>query len=287
MRTVLYLFLFLLGYEAAAQSKITALAMECSSADGVMPAYKIEFSKSGLVYFEGEKNALFNGRIQGKLAAGEWLKLVEKYKKREFLKLPNSYALKGSEERILHFTLVVNGVRKRIQNAQEGPDYLMMLYNDINALLGKKIVWNKKTFVEKVSFVPPLVGEEQIPPQMGMDEVVAIPDNAQKVNEETLTFVEEMPEFPGGQSALVSFLSKNIQYPAMARENGIQGKVFCGFVVAQDGTVKDVKLVRGIGGGCDEEAIRVLRMMPRWKPGKQQGKAVQVRYQLPINFKLN
>ena len=98
--------------------------------------------------------------------------------------------------------------------------------------------------------------------------------------------VEEMPKFPGGEDALMDYVSKNVVYPKEAQEKGISGRVFVGFIVEKDGSVSDVKVLRGIGGGCDEEAVRVISGLPKWKPGKQEGKPVRVSYQMPINFKL-
>ena len=104
--------------------------------------------------------------------------------------------------------------------------------------------------------------------------------------QEIFQIVEEMPSYPGGDAKLMEFVAKNIKYPQIARETGIQGRVFVGFVVEPDGSVSNVKVLRGIGGGCDEEAMRVVKSMPKWKPGKQRGKAVRVSYMLPVNFKL-
>jgi periplasmic protein TonB len=101
------------------------------------------------------------------------------------------------------------------------------------------------------------------------------------------TVVESMPSFPGGEAARIQFLNDNIKYPQMARESGIQGRVFVTFVVERDGSVTDVKVLRGIGGGCDEEAVRVIQNMPKWEPGKQRGKPVRVQFNMPILFKLN
>lgn len=100
------------------------------------------------------------------------------------------------------------------------------------------------------------------------------------------TVVEEMPGFPGGEAKLFEYLQKNIKYPPVARENGIQGRVYVTFVVDKDGKIKDAKILRGIGGGCDEEALRVVRSMPEWKAGRQNGRSVQVQYNLPVNFTL-
>lgn len=103
-------------------------------------------------------------------------------------------------------------------------------------------------------------------------------------NDEIYQIVEEMPSFPGGEQKLLDFLSKNTHYPSEAREQGIHGRVFVGFVVEPDGSISNVKLLRGIGGGCDEEAVRAVQSLPKWNPGKQKGKSVRVSYMLPINF---
>jgi periplasmic protein TonB len=105
-------------------------------------------------------------------------------------------------------------------------------------------------------------------------------------DDQIFTIVEQQPEFPDGASAMFKWLGQNIKYPAIARENGIEGTVYVGFVVNTDGSIVDVTVKRGIGGGCNDEATRVVQSMPRWKPGKQQGRAVRVAYTLPIKFKL-
>ena len=99
--------------------------------------------------------------------------------------------------------------------------------------------------------------------------------------------VETMPSFRGGEQKLFEFLGNNLVYPKKAKEAGIEGQVFVEFYIERDGTVCDAKVLRGIGYGCDEEALRVIGLMPKWYPGKQRGKAVRVRYTLPINFKLS
>lgn len=104
--------------------------------------------------------------------------------------------------------------------------------------------------------------------------------------EEVFMVVEEMPEFPGGTAKLYEYLQNNLKYPMGARENDIQGKVFVNFVVEKDGSISNVKVLRGIGGGCDEEAVRVVQSLPKFNPGKQRGNPVRVQYTLPIVFKL-
>lgn len=106
--------------------------------------------------------------------------------------------------------------------------------------------------------------------------------------EETKIFevVEQMPSFPGGDAALMQFLSKNIKYPVVAEENGIQGRVIATFVVERDGSITDVKVVKSVDPSLDKEAIRVLKSMPKWIPGKQNGSAVRVKYTVPVTFRL-
>lgn len=106
------------------------------------------------------------------------------------------------------------------------------------------------------------------------------------VEEQIFTIVEEMPEFPGGEIEMRKYLGKAIKYPQMAQDAGISGTVFLTFEVDKDGKIKDVKVLRGIGGGCDEEAVRVVKAMPPWKPGKQRGKPVRVQFTLPVKFTL-
>ena len=120
--------------------------------------------------------------------------------------------------------------------------------------------------------------------------VIAAPVEAPVEEEEeevVFVVVESMPEFPGGQQALFKYLSENVKYPVIAQENGIQGRVICQFVVNKDGSIVDVEVVRSGGDpSLDKEAIRVIKSMPKWKPGKQRGKAVRVKYTVPVNFKL-
>lgn len=100
------------------------------------------------------------------------------------------------------------------------------------------------------------------------------------------TVVEQKPEFVGGNKALIQYLAKNIKYPKQAKKKGIQGRVFVSFIIEKDGSVSHAKILKGIGGGCDKEALKVVEQMPKWIPGKQSGENVRVAFTLPINFKL-
>lgn len=163
--------------------------------------------------------------------------------------------------------------------------------------------------IETVKFTPPVVvdreleEEEQPPPQEELSEtnvgqvtqegdenatelppsdpVVADPDEGK-----IFMAVEEPPSFPGGEAAMYRFLQENIKYPPVARENNITGRVFLTFIVNREGKISDIKILRDIGGGCGQEAVRVVGNMPSWKPGKQNGRPVNVQFNMPINFTL-
>ena len=100
------------------------------------------------------------------------------------------------------------------------------------------------------------------------------------------TVVEVMPKFPGGDAELLKFIAKNVKYPQESQDKGEQGRVICSFVVTKDGTLTNYKVLRGISPALDQEAVRVLQMMPRWTPGTQRGEPVAVKYTVPITFKL-
>ena len=115
------------------------------------------------------------------------------------------------------------------------------------------------------------------------DEIVEIGED----DEEFFMVVENMPEFPGGDLGLMKFIQKNVRYPAIAKEYNITGKVYVSFIVDKQGSVTNVKIVRGVDKILDAEALRVVSLLPKYKPGKQRGKAVRVMFTIPINFTLN
>jgi protein TonB len=157
-----------------------------------------------------------------------------------------------------------------------------------------------------IKFVPPKVVKEEVVEEVPTIEeikqnevaAVEVEGDAEVVFEEPVQavvedenkifmVVEQQPEFEGGYEAMMNFIRKNMRYPASARRMGIDGTVYVSFVVGKDGSIADVKVLRGISADCDKEAVRVVQMMPPWKPGKQNGKNVFVRFNLPIKFKLN
>lgn len=164
--------------------------------------------------------------------------------------------------------------------------------------------------VEMVKFIPPVIKDDAVEEepqklqeevketnvgtvdQEGEKDIVAPPTDvsgpAEPAAPEIFTIVEEQPEFPGGNAVMMKYLGSNIQYPAMAREAGISGKCFLKFVVNETGDVSNVEVVRGVPGcpDCDKEAVRVVKNMPKWKPGKMTGRAVKCYFTLPVNFKI-
>jgi protein TonB len=167
--------------------------------------------------------------------------------------------------------------------------------------------------IETVKFVPPVIKDDAVedeppPPQEKLtetnvgtttqegngDENIVVPEETgtgnviQEAAPEIFTVVEQMPEFPGGTAALMKFIQQNIQYPQVEKEAGISGKVFVKFVVQSDGKIGAVEILKGVAGGkgLEREAERVVKSMPAWTPGKQNGRSVNVWFNLPINFQL-
>ncbi len=115
--------------------------------------------------------------------------------------------------------------------------------------------------------------------------IICFSANAQ--SEEVFVKVDQMPEFPGGQVALVKYISKNLHYPAKAKKNKISGRVFVSFIINKEGQVIEPKILRGLSEECDEEALRIIKQMPKWKPGLKENKPVNVQFNMPLQFELN
>ncbi|MCR9016822.1 energy transducer TonB [Aquiflexum gelatinilyticum] len=111
-------------------------------------------------------------------------------------------------------------------------------------------------------------------------------NSAQGSSDEVFDMVDEFPQFPGGIEAWGNFMKDNLKYPASAKDKGIEGTVYITFIINKDGSVSDAEILRGIGGGCDEEALRVVKASPNWNPGKKDGKIVRSRMRLPVQYAL-
>lgn len=128
-----------------------------------------------------------------------------------------------------------------------------------------------------------------LPAGEGDNEITVVGYGEQKsadTSGQVFAIVEKMPQFPGGEKAINEFISKTLQYPVIAQENGIQGKVVCSFIINQDGSVTDAEVVSGVDPSLDREALRIVSAMPKWTPGTQRGKAVRVKYTMPVTFTL-
>ncbi|HEY5393424.1 MAG TPA: TonB family protein [Hanamia sp.] len=167
-----------------------------------------------------------------------------------------------------------NEQEKREEQAQEASDNAKRV-TDADSTNIKKHVDSFNPQQEKTK-VPDLNNS----PQAKNSEVKQVTDEDLHI----FTSVEQVPEFQGGLDAFGRFLGKNIRYPAVARENGTQGRVIISFVCERDGSLTDIKVARGIGDGCDQEAVRVMTASPKWQPGIQNGRPVRVAYSVPISF---
>lgn len=152
--------------------------------------------------------------------------------------------------------------------------------------MGYAVVEEDKKVTEVVTYIDGIaVGAEKKSTRRSNKQQSMV-DEEEVAEKEIFTVVETSPSFPGGDEARIRFLTNNIRYPQEARDAGISGTVYITFVVERDGSTSDVRVLRGIGGGCDEEAVRVIKMMPEWSPGKQRGKPVRVQFNMPIKFSL-
>lgn len=127
---------------------------------------------------------------------------------------------------------------------------------------------------------------DEIDPGVGIELNPVLSQRSPEPDEVPVNFAEQMPEFPGGMQSLLSFIAKTVRYPKLAQEVGTQGRVFVRFVVNTDGTIADAQVVRSVDKLLDAEALRVVRNMPKWRPGLQNGKPVRVNFTIPINFVL-
>lgn len=187
------------------------------------------------------------------------------------------YELETSEYKKLHLDLIEAEVIPISQQTPPPPPPPPMATTQI------QIVSNEEEIVVELEIEDLEIDDESYVENAAVVELTEA-EEEEIEEEEIFTIVEKMPVYPGGVEALFGYLAQNIEYPDMAKDAKIEGKVYITFVVNKEGGVADVKVLRGIGGGCDEEAIRVVKNMPKWDPGRQRGKAVKVQYNLPINF---
>lgn len=240
--------------------------MERTPCFGRCPWYNVYITKDGYIHYEGKRDAELLGVYEGQVPKKDVADMLKWLQKQNLPKEETSYPVTISDLSRMHLSFKNNGKHVALKNAQEGPSYFKDLGAYIDELL-QKATWNT---------VKP-----QVPDAPERSTVMPV-----EPKQETFSMVEQMPEFPGGQAAMMKFLSEELRYPNEARDKNISGKVIVKFVVDTEGYIKNAEVIRGIGAGCDEEALRVVRKMPRWKPGKQNGKAVNVFFHLPVSFVL-
>lgn len=266
---VVTLFLSVLSITAQ-KNKLSSVYMERTPCFGRCPWYTIYIESNGLIRYEGKKDTDLLGQYEGTVPKDEVSALFKWLQKQSLPKVEASYPVTISDLPRLHVAYKNKGVNVAIKNAQEGPAFWKEYADRMDVIL-QKATWSMKQ---------PQLPEKTVTTTPEKSTVMPVNDT----KDITYTVVEQMPEFPGGQMAMLEFLRKNIKYPNQAREYNISGNVVVKFVVDKSGNVKDPEILKGIGYGCDDEALRVISSMPQWKPGYQNGKAVNVNFHLPVSF---
>lgn len=284
------LLLITLAISGFAQEKINEIILERTPCFGKCATYKIRLFRDGRVYYTGIKNAVRLGVYSSKIPPKTLSSIFRKIDQVKWADMQNRYKSKARD--LSHLNLSVYGkaqLFKKILEAENGPIELQNIGKQLDAAT-KNLKWKKIKF--EIPPTPTNPDDEEfiaVPATTHFEdteELVVSDIGKEEKQEEIVNFPEVMPEFPGGTDALMSFLTKNIQYPEDAREMGIQGKVICKFVIEPNGEVTNISILRGVHPSCDQEAIRVLKKMPVWKPGMQYGRKVRVYYNLPIVFRL-
>lgn len=282
--------LITLAISGFAQEKINEIILERTPCFGKCATYKIRLFRDGRVYYTGIKNAVRLGVYSSKIPPKTLSSIFRKIDQVKWADMQNRYKSKARD--LSHLNLSVYGkaqLFKEILEAENGPIELQNIGKKLDAAT-KNLKWKKIKF--EIPPTPTNPDDEEfiaVPATTHFEdteELVVSDTGKEEKQEEIINFPEVMPEFPGGTDALMSFLTKNIRYPEDAREMGIQGKVICKFVVEPNGEVTNISILRGVHPSCDQEAIRVLKKMPVWKPGMQYGRKVRVYYNLPIVFRL-
>lgn len=265
--------LFLIGclsLQLQAQKIVSYVKIERTACFGRCPVYSIEVFANGKVVYNGVRNVNQIGQQTKKLSKQQTTQFFKKIEQHKLSVLANQYTEKASDLPRLHETFIIRKKTKRIQNAQAGPSYLTAIAVEVDLL------WNSLTEDAK-----------SLPVVEPSTEPFQLVENDPTPPTDVFLLVDQMPEFPGGTVAMNKYIMDKLMYPITAKDDGVQGKVIVGFVIAENGEVKDVTIARGVRADLDNEAVRVIRLMPNWRPGKQNGKPVNVRMNIPINFKLN
>jgi TonB family protein len=271
MKKLFFLCLILVSFNTIAQKLVTYIKIERTPCYGRCPVYSLEIMSNGKIKYEGKRNVDKMGVYNYKVSPQKVKSLFAFIEKNKISSLKNKYEQVATDLPRLHMAFIIAKKTKKIQNAEAGPKYLEEIANRVDAVWNELNIDRSPIPYEEYPAVEPVVIQEQ--------NVIPEP--------QIYSYVEQMPEYPGGEDMLEKYFKENLNYPAKEKEMGVEGRVICRFIVNEDGSLSDIKIVRSISEGCDEEAIRLIKYMPYWKPGKQNGKAVKVSYNLPIIFNLD
>jgi TonB family protein len=279
MKKIILFVFCLCSLNLLAQNKVSKVILERTSKIGKFPIYQIEISDLGNLKYNGKRNVKVIGDFNFNVSVENIKNLFYYINSQKLNTLPNSYKLRTVDLPSTNLSFVYNNEKKKtINNISEGPIYLTQIAAEIDK------IWDETVRKEKdYNIDGPLISDRKKNPSVAEDVGLSKPMPQIEIFE----FVEQMPEYPGGDDKLEHYFKENLNYPSKEKEMGIEGRVICGFIVNEDGSLSDIKIVRSISEGCDEEAIRLIKNMPNWKPGKQNGKAVKVSYSLPIIFNLD
>lgn len=267
MKSMILSLLLMTASALYAQNKISYLKMDRTACFGRCPVYTVELMSDGGVYYNGMKNTEFVGKREAHLTPQQMQKFFKQIAKYKLSTAQSTYKPISTDLPHMHLNFTLNGQLKAIRNAESGPKFL----SDI----GKKVDSLLNTLSWKESKEAVIEGQEPVLQiGLGADKTAAM-------------VVEEQPMFPGGDQAMLHYISSNMIYPKAAADHKIQGNVICGFTVDTNGKIKNVKVVKSVEKSLDEEAIRVIESMPNWKPAKRNGKPVDTQLNIPVVFTLN
>ena len=279
MKKIIAFVFCLFSLHVNAQNKVSKVILECTSEMGKFPVYQIEISDAGNIKYNGKRNVKIIGDYIFNVPVEKIKNLFYSINSQKMNMLPNSYKLRTANLPSTNLSFVYNNEKKKtIKNISEGPIYLIQIAAEIDK------IWNETVRIEReYNIDAPTISEIKKYPSVAED--VGLSKPMPKI--EIFEFVEQMPEYVGGEDKLNQYLNENLTYPAKDKEMGIEGRVICTFIVNEDGSLSDVRISRGISQECNLEAIRLIKNMPNWKPGKQNAKSVKVYYSVPVIFNLD
>ncbi len=269
MKIMLSIVLSLITLNSIAQNKISYIKMQRTACFGRCPEYTVELYKNGQIVYVGKKNVEMIGTHKGSIPIAKMNKFFKEVGKYKITSLLNVYKSKASDLPRLNFTFVNNGKTKSIKNGESGPAYLEIIGEKIDSLIA-----DIDLKIQESSRIGDASGSPIINLEVSKDKTQIIGDKTEA-------------EFPSGQDAMMNFIRSNIRYPETAKELGVEGRVIVGFTIDPFGKIKNIKIQRGIGHGCDEEAMRIIEIMPNWEPATINGVPSETQMNLPIYFKLN